>query len=126
MNYLLLIGLFFCHFLADYTPLSTPTMLAAKKLGTPLYPILNHGFVHGLLMGLVLLFYTDNHDLWYGLFAFQVISHTLIDTLKGRMNGWFPALQSPANPWHWVVFGFDQFLHAAVIVAMAAIVAKYA
>jgi len=35
------------------------------------------------------------------------------------MNGWFPALQSPANKWHWVVFGFDQLLHALVIIGMS-------
>jgi len=53
------------------------------------------------------------------LFGFQLITHFLIDVWKGRMNGWFPTLQSPANKWHWIVFGFDQFLHALVIIGMS-------
>lgn len=120
MNTTILIALFFCHFLADYTHLSTAWMLNAKRLGKPLYPIFTHAFIHASLM-LVLL------SLAFGLgglklaslFGFQLITHFLIDVWKGRMNGWFPALQSPANKWHWIVFGFDQFLHAVVIILMA-------
>ena len=36
-----------------------------------------------------------------------------------RLYGWFPALQSPANKWPWIVFGFDQLLHALVIIGMS-------
>jgi hypothetical protein len=116
----ILIALFICHFLADYTHLSTAWMLNAKRLGKPLYPIFTHAFIHASLM-LVLL------DLVFGfsgfklaaLFGFQLITHFLIDVWKGRMNGWFPTLQSPANKWHWIVFGFDQLLHALVIIGMS-------
>jgi len=48
-----------------------------------------------------------------------LITHFLIDVWKGRMNGWFTTLQSPANKWHWTVFGFDQLLHALVIIGMS-------
>ena len=116
----ILIGLFFCHLLGDFSHLSTDWMLQAKRFGKPLYPILVHAFVHASLM-LVFLF------LWVGLkgfklvalFGFELITHFLIDVWKGRMNGWFPALQSPANKWHWIVFGFDQYLHALVIIGMS-------
>jgi hypothetical protein len=47
----ILIGLFICHFLADYTHLSTAWMLNAKRLGTPLFPIFCHAFVHMFIMG---------------------------------------------------------------------------
>lgn len=119
----ILIGLFVCHWLADYTHLSTAWMLNAKRLGKPLYPILCHAIVHGLLMGLFLRFclggwFTSNDTVAY-LIYFQIITHFLIDVWKGRMNGWFPALQSPANKWHWIVFGFDQLLHAIVIILMS-------
>jgi hypothetical protein len=112
----ILIGLFICHFLADYTHLSTSWMLNAKRLGKPLHPILTHAMVHTLLMGIFLGCLGISNTLL--LMGFQLITHFLIDVWKGRMNGWFPALQSPANKWHWVVFGFDQLLHAIVIIIM--------
>ena len=101
MNELLLIGLFFCHFLADYTHLSTAYMLNAKRLGTPLHPIFLHAFIHASLM-LVFLALAVRLDslLLTVLFLFQLVTHFLIDVWKGRMNGWFPSLQSPANKWH--------------------------
>jgi hypothetical protein len=116
---LLLIGLFICHFLADYTHLSTAWMLNAKRLGKPIYPIFTHAFIHASLMLvlLALVFGLSGFKLAL-LFVFQLITHFLIDVWKGRMNGWVPTLQSPANKWHWVVFGFDQLLHAIVIILM--------
>jgi hypothetical protein len=118
MNTLILILLFTCHWLADYTHLSTSFMLDAKRLGKPLAPILLHAWVHATLMFLVLIpFIGLTSNIWT-LFLFQLGTHFVIDTWKGRMNGWFPLLQSPANKWHWVVFGFDQLLHAIVIITM--------
>ena len=119
MNELILLGLFLCHWLADYTHLSTAYMLNAKRLGTPLHPIFLHAFIHASLM-LVFLALAVRLDslLLTVLFLFQLVTHFLIDVWKGRMNGWFPSLQSPANKWHWVIFGFDQFLHTTVIVIM--------
>lgn len=116
----ILIGLFICHLLGDYTHLSTAWMLNAKRLGKPFYPIFTHAFIHASLMLvlLALVFGFSGFKL-AALFGFQLITHFLIDVWKGRMNGWFPALQSPANKWHWVVFGLDQLLHALVIIAMA-------
>lgn len=116
----ILIGLFICHFLADYTHLSTAWMLNAKRLGKPLYPIFTHAFIHASLMLvlLALVFGSSGFKL-AALFGFQLITHFLIDVWKGRMNGWFPSLQSPANKWHWIVFGFDQLLHALVIIGMS-------
>jgi hypothetical protein len=115
----ILLVLFFCHFLADYTWLSTSWMLNAKRFGKPIYPIFVHAFIHASLMLVVL-------SLGFGqsglklllLFLFQLITHWLIDIWKGRMNIWFPKLQNPANKEHWIIFGFDQYLHAAVIVIM--------
>jgi hypothetical protein len=116
----ILIGLFICHFLADYTHLSTSWMLNAKRLGKPLFPILQHACVHALLMTVFLLFATSlsQFQIIY-ITSFQLITHFLIDVWKGRMNGRFPSLQSPANKWHWIVFGFDQLLHAIVIIVMS-------
>ena len=116
---ILLLVLFFCHFLADYTHLSTAWMLNAKRLGTPLFPILAHAGVHALLMGVVMIVLGYNFDVVYKLVLFQLITHFAIDVWKGRMNGWFPELQSPTNKWHWIVFGFDQLLHALVIITMS-------
>ena len=115
---ILLLLLFGCHFLADYTHLSTVWMLTAKKLGKPFFPILAHAGIHALLMfGVLGLFVNDSKTLVL-LTLFQLATHFLIDVWKGRMNGWFPALQSPTNKWHWIVFGADQYFHAIVIIIM--------
>ena len=115
----ILIGLFICHFLADYTHLSTAWMLNAKRLGKPLFPIFAHAGMHTILMFLFLVWFNYDLELVLKLSAFQLITHFLIDVWKGRMNGWFTSLQSPANKWHWIVFGFDQLLHALVIIGMS-------
>lgn len=122
----LLILLFFCHFLADFTPLSTQWMLNAKRLGTPIEPIFAHACVHYALMAFTLFWFVGLRDpwLWVCICQIQLFSHFIIDVLKGRLNGWFPVLQSPANKMHWVVFGADQFLHAVVIVIMAHLATK--
>ena len=115
----ILIGLFICHWLADYTHLSTSWMLSAKRLGTPLFPIFIHAAMHAMLMSLVLGWFIGFTKEWAYLVIFQWITHFLIDVWKGKMNSWFPALQSPTNKWHWIVFGFDQLLHALVIILMS-------
>lgn len=124
MNTALLLSLFFCHFLADYTHLSTAWMLNAKRLGKPLTPILVHAWVHALLMISTLMIFGIDESLCIKLYFFQWITHFIIDVWKGRMNGWFPALQNPANKWHWIVFGIDQLFHAVVIILMVHFVAN--
>lgn len=118
MNTTLLLSLLFCHFLADYTHLSTNKMLAAKKFGTPLLPILEHASVHGTLMFLTMMLLLPWSPNIFTLASIQIVSHFIIDTLKGKMNYWFPVFQSPANKAHWYLFGFDQFLHVYVIIRM--------
>lgn len=116
---LLLISLFVCHWLADYSHLSTTWMLSAKRLGTPTFPILCHAGVHAILMSITLKLFGFSWLIVACCYTVQLSSHFLIDVWKGRMNSWFPKLQSPANKWHWIVFGFDQLLHAIVIIFMA-------
>ena len=114
----LLLVLFFCHLLADYTHLSTAWMLNAKRLGKPLFPIFAHAMMHSVLMGIALWIMGIDSETMAKLMLFQLITHFAIDVWKGRMNGWFTALQSPANKWHWIVFGTDQYFHAVVIILM--------
>jgi hypothetical protein len=115
----ILIGLFICHWLADYTHLSTSWMFNAKRLGKPLFPIFIHAAIHSMLMSLILGWFIGFTNVWAYLVLFQLVTHFLIDTSKGKMNVWFPTLQSSANKWHWIVFGFDQLLHALVIIIMS-------
>jgi hypothetical protein len=115
----ILTGLFFCHLLADYTHLSNAWMLNAKRFGKPLYPIFCHAEVHAILMGVFIKLIGFSWGITIILFAIQSVTHFLIDVWKGRMTDWFPLLQDPANKWHWVLFGTDQFLHAFVIILMS-------
>lgn len=123
---ILLILLLFCHWLADYTHLSTNWMLSAKRLGKPLFPIFCHALTHALLMGIVIAislylkigYNAANwkYDKIDSVIFIELSTHFLIDVLKGRLNGWFPKISNPANKYHWYVFGLDQFLHQIVIV----------
>jgi hypothetical protein len=115
----ILIGLFICHWLADYTPLSNTWMLNAKRFGKPIFPIFIHAAMHAMLMSLVLGWFIGFTNHWSYLVIFQWGTHFLIDVWKGRMNKWFPILQSPANKYHWIIFGFDQLLHYLVILTMS-------
>ena len=119
MNTTILIGLLICHYLADYTHLSTAWMLDAKRFGKPLFPIFIHASFHAMLMSLVLGWFIGFGNIWAYLVILQWVSHFLIDVWKGRMNVWFPSLRNPANKQHWYIFGFDQLLHQLVIVLMA-------
>ncbi len=109
--------LFICHFLGDFSPLSTAWMLKAKQFGKPLHPILVHAAIHAGLMLIVLLFFTTPEKA-ITLATFQLAAHFIIDTWKGIMNVWFPLLLDNTRKAHWMVFGFDQLLHQITIVAM--------
>lgn len=123
MHITLLILFFICHWAADFTHLSMPYMLEAKKIGKPLGPIYTHAMVHAVLMTVVIIFYgfaygvPDMHS-WVYYFWLQLISHFLIDTLKGKLNVWVPSVANPANKIYWYVFGLDQLLHTLVIILM--------
>lgn len=115
----LLLALFFCHWLADYTHLSTYRMLIAKRLGKPLMPIFEHAMVHAFLMAITLKIFGLDVETISRLMLFQLLTHFIIDVWKGRMNGWFPSISNPANKFHWWVFGIDQYFHAVIIIIMA-------
>ena len=109
------------HWAGDYTHLSRPRMLAAKKLGTPLMPILEHAGVHAILCGVIVFWWSDSWLNASVAFAIQLATHFVIDVLKGKANKWFPSLQNPANYFHWWIFGIDQTLHIAVLVSITSI-----
>lgn len=118
MNIVLLISLFVCHYIADYSHLSTKTMLSAKRVGKPLSPIFAHAAVHTALMAIPIELYNPSNAVLLSVLLLQLFSHWGIDILKGKCNVWFPSVAAPANNSHWYIFGFDQLLHQIVIVAM--------
>lgn len=117
----LLILLNICHWAADYTHLSTKWMLDAKRIGSPLMPILSHACVHGMLMFFPLFFMLGSTWLVPILVWFQIGTHFGIDVLKGKLNVWFPTVSNPANKSHWYIFGLDQLCHQLVIITMVQI-----
>lgn len=108
-----------CHFLADFTPLSTPWMIQAKSKGRPLLPILAHASVHAFLMFTVIHLCADFRAAIF-LGAFQLITHFVIDVLKGLISNSFNPLKDASQSPFWTLFGLDQLLHQLVIVAMIA------
>lgn len=109
------IALNVCHWLADFTHLSTDWMLNAKKYGKPLYPIFVHALVHALLFFVVVWFFYDKDK---AIFAgvFQLCTHFMIDLVKGKINFFFRRLEDPTNKYHWWLFGADQLMHHLVII----------
>ncbi len=118
---ILIFLLLVCHWLADFTGLSTSRMLEAKSIGKPLFPIFLHACTHGFLMMIVLFFYTSISTLII-LVIFEVLTHFLIDTLKGRSNVWFPELKDMSKSSFWMILGFDQLLHQIVILLMVSFI----
>lgn len=106
-----------CHFLADFSPLSTDWMLRAKSKGSPLFPILVHAGVHALLMLFVLFFFMPT-TLAFQLALFQWLCHFVIDVCKGKLSFYFPVVANPTDKRYWLLFGFDQLLHQSAILAM--------
>lgn len=104
-----------CHWAADFTHLSTDWMLNAKRYGKPLYPIFIHALVHAFLffVSVWLLFDLDK-AIFAG--AFQLITHFMIDLIKGKLNFYFRKLEDASNKFHWWVFGADQLMHHLVII----------
>ena len=107
-----------CHWAADFTHLSTPWMLGAKAKGTPLWPIAVHAGVHAVLMAFVVGALGWGLLAMGGIFMVEWGTHFLIDVGKGRLQAAYPALSQSQNPYHWWLFGLDQWLHQAVIVGM--------
>jgi hypothetical protein len=121
MNAQLFVWLIICHWLADWTHLSTPWMLAAKKYGTPLFPIAVHAAVHAILMGTVLIVGFGLHGgRLAGLVLFQLATHTAMDWFKGYSASLFRgSLDNPACKSFWWMMGADQLVHILVIFQMS-------
>lgn len=123
MPFTLLILLIVCHFVADYC-LTTPQMLAAKASGKRLHHIVLHAGVHAVLMGIVFLIYGTDLQLVAILFSIELVSHFVIDYMKGLAGRCFPACADVKKKAFWVVYGLDQLLHLLVIVAMVWVTTK--
>lgn len=113
-----LVLLLICHWAADFSHLSMPYMLQAKRIGRPIMPILHHALIHGTLMLSVMLLYSSDYMGIFGCFMFEVATHWGIDITKGKISDEWPKLADPSNPYHWYIFGLDQLLHVIVIIIM--------
>lgn len=119
MYLLLYFSLFFIHFIADFSHLSTDKMLAAKSNpSTPsaLGLIFAHAAIHGLLMSIIVALFFGVHTLEF-VFALMIvtISHFIIDLGKATMTDSYDWAKDISSRKFWYLFGFDQFLHASVI-----------
>lgn len=119
---ILLILLQAIHWLGDYTHLSTNKMLESKRFGKPLTPILQHAFIHGLGVFIILGILGYPAYIAFLMFLLMWGSHFIIDVWKGKMNVWFPKLADPTNKFHWYIFGLDQMFHQFIIILIAYLV----
>jgi hypothetical protein len=120
---LLLAGFFFAHYLGDFTPLSTPRMLAAKTNAKPMWLIAAHALVHTLLVALVILIVV--FPSWSVLAlaaAIECVTHFVLDASRARLGRRVPALNDPSRNIFWYSLGLDQFAHALVLLGLALLV----
>ena len=118
MELLALVLLFVGHYLGDYTHLSTKWMLDAKRLGEPVYPIFIHALIHALFVFIIAGIFSNKGDIVVRCFVFELLTHWIIDILKGRLNAWVPSVSQPQNKAHWYIFGLDQLLHQIVLIGI--------
>lgn len=111
----LLLVLLICHYLADFC-LTFPAMIKAKADGRNPWPILLHAGIHAGLVGVCLFCWQISWELLWMMMALEFVSHFLIDTAKGRFSARFPGLANPQEKPYWMLYGFDQLLHLAVMV----------
>ena len=119
----LLAGFLFAHYLGDFTPLSTPDMLAAKAKARPMWLIAAHALVHTVLVALIILIVV--FPSWSILFLAAVIefvTHFAIDAGRAKFSQRLPELNNPGRNSFWYTRGLDQFAHAAVLIFLAALV----
>jgi hypothetical protein len=111
------------HFLGDFTPLSTPSMLKAKAVGSPVGPIAAHAAVHGGLVALAATLVTGPGLAVVALAAgLELVSHFAIDVGRGRLMHRYPRLGDPASSSFWSVLGLDQLTHGLVLVGLVLLV----
>jgi hypothetical protein len=119
----LMASLFLAHFLGDFTRLSTNRMQEAKATGRPVGPIVAHGAVHAVLVGIAVA-----AAAWPGVsvlvaaMGVEFVTHFGIDWIRGRLGDGRPTLSSPESPAFWTVLGLDQLAHYLVLLWIAALV----
>lgn len=119
----LLITLFLVHFLGDFTPLSTPRMQEAKATGKPVGPILLHGLVHAILVGLaVVAVVRPGGSVVTAAVGIEFVTHFGIDWGRGLLAGRSSTLSDPKNQSFWTILGSDQLAHGLVLIWIAALV----
>jgi hypothetical protein len=122
---LLLCGLFLAHYVGDFTPLVSRRMLEAKAAADPLWPIAVHAGVHTALVAAVIVLVA--FPAWPLLLlgcALEFITHFVIDTSRAKLGRRYPVLNDPGRARFWHFLGIDQFLHAIVLILLAAIVLR--
>lgn len=126
----ILVVLLIVHWACDFTPLSTPWMLSAKRHGWPVHPIFCHAFTHALmsLCSLTLVFaafyrayYSQSipESVLIYLFLsciFLLLTHWAIDITKGAVARFWPVSGDNTKSQYWQVFGLDQLAHLLILV----------
>jgi hypothetical protein len=116
----LLFGLLAGHFLGDFTPLATARMQEAKASGGPLGPILTHASVHaGIVVAVLALLASPPVAILAGAAAIELTTHFLLDAARAKLAAFIPAVGDANHKAFWSLLGFDQLLHALVLVAIA-------
>lgn len=124
---LLLLGLFFGHFLGDFTHLATARMHHAKSNGGPLLDIAGHAAVHGALVAVVVAaLAAPAWSIVAAAAAIELVTHFALDASRARLGKRYSILNDPRARHFWYALGFDQFAHGLVLVALAAIVLQAA
>ena len=135
----ILIILLVVHWLCDFTPASTPWMLAAKKNGWPIHPIFCHAATHALFTLFIFRVFTKAYyNCLFPLSAlpdsvfvsmvcaslFILFTHWFFDIVKGMVARFYPSTGDISQKGFWVMLGLDQLAHTLMLVIIASRMGK--
>ncbi len=119
----LMAALLVAHFLADFTPLSTARMQAAKAVGSPLGPIAAHSLIQAILVALAVALAAGPGWAMVGAAAaIEFATHLGIDWTRGKLGAAIPALADSGDQEYWTALGLDQLAHGLVLVGIVALI----
>jgi hypothetical protein len=112
---ILLIALFFSHYIVDYTTIGNTIEIQDK----PFYTLIIHSFIHSIILGFILWLYSMmfaniEFDLIICSMLIQLSSHYLIDMWVGLMNKYYPKVETKTM--QSLILGVDQFLHSVALI----------
>jgi hypothetical protein len=116
-NIILLISLFFSHYIVDYTPIGNAIEVQNNTYRT----LIIHSLIHSFVLGIITIGYSYfikniNSEIIIYSILIQLLSHYLIDLCVGIINKYYPKVETKTM--QSLILGVDQFLHSIALIVI--------